>query len=129
MDYYISTTLNTSFESARAKVEEALKDEGFGVISEVDMQEKLKDKLNVDFRKYTVLGACNPPMAYDALQTENKVGLLLPCNVILQEIAPNKIEVASIDPFVSMQIVDNDELSRIAKEVKVRLESFINNLA
>ncbi|PLX17354.1 MAG: hypothetical protein C0599_13785 [Salinivirgaceae bacterium] len=128
MDYYISTTLNESFESARSKVEAALKDEGFGVISEVNMQEKLKDKLNVDFRKYTILGACNPPMAYESLQVENKVGLLLPCNVILQEIEPNKIEVASIDPFVSMQIVDNDELSRIAKEVKERLESFIKNL-
>jgi uncharacterized protein (DUF302 family) len=128
MDYYISTTLNGSFESVRAKVEEALKDEGFGVITEVNMQEKLKDKLGVDFRKYTVLGACNPPMAYESLQVENKVGLLLPCNIILQELKPGQVEVASIDPFVSMQIVDNDNLSHIATQVKEKLENVINSL-
>jgi uncharacterized protein (DUF302 family) len=128
MDYYIKTTISGSFESARAKVEKALKDEGFGIISEVDMQEKLKDKINVDFRKYTVLGACNPPIAYESLQVESKVGLLLPCNVILQELEPGKIEVASIDPFVSMQIVDNDELSKIALSVKEKLENAINSL-
>lgn len=128
MDYYISTTLNGSFESVRAKVEEALKDEGFGVITEVDMQKKLKDKLGVDFRKYTLLGACNPPMAYESLQAENKLGLLLPCNIILQELKSGEIEVASIDPFVSMQIVDNDNLSHIANQVKEKLENVINSL-
>ena len=128
MNYYITTTLKTDFQSALALTKEALKDEGFGVLSEIDIQEKFKEKLNVDFQKYTILGACNPPLGYEALTAENKAGVMLPCNVILQEVKPGTIEVASIDPFTSMQVVDNDELSRIAKQVKDKLENVIYTL-
>jgi len=128
MNYYITTTLKTDFQTALTLTKEALKDEGFGVLSEINIQEKFKEKLNVDFQKYTILGACNPPLGHEALTAENKAGVMLPCNVILQEIKPGIIEVASIDPFTSMQIIDNDELSRIAKQVKDKLENVIYTL-
>ncbi|WP_462281590.1 DUF302 domain-containing protein [Salinivirga cyanobacteriivorans] len=128
MKYYTEKIIKSDFDSAITKTQEALKNEGFGVLSEIKINEKLKEKLGVEFRKYTILGACNPPLAHEALQTENKIGTMLPCNVIVQEIGNNEIEVAAIDPFASMQVVDNEELSRIAKEVKEKLDSVIENL-
>lgn len=128
MNYYISTNLKTDFDSAINQVQEALKDEGFGILSEINIHEKFKEKLDIDYHKYTILGACNPPLAHEALTTENKVGVMLPCNVIVQEIGPENIEVASIDPFTSMQVIDNDELSHIAKQVNEKLENVINAL-
>ncbi len=128
MKYYTEKTIKSDFDSAIAKTQEALKNEGFGILSEIKINEKLKEKVGVEFRKYTILGACNPPLAYEALQTEDKIGTMLPCNVIVQEIGNNEVEVAAIDPFASMQIVDNEELSKIAKEVKDKLDTVIENL-
>lgn len=128
MKYYIEKVLNTDFDSAVSKTEEALKTEGFGVLSEINIHEKLKEKLDVDFRKYRILGACNPPNAYKALQKENKIGTMLPCNVIVQELEPNKIEIAAVNPVASMVAVENDALTDIAKEITDKLERVINSL-
>lgn len=128
MDYYFTTKYSGNFEDAVTKVKALLKNEGFGVLTEIDIQKTLKEKLNVDFKKYLILGACNPPFAHKALQTEDKIGTMLPCNIIVQEKAPNTIEVSSINPMTSMQSVKNDALMDIAKEVSKRLETVINNL-
>lgn len=128
MKYYFEKTLNTDFETAVSKTVEALKKEGFGVLSEIDIHEKLKEKLGVDFRRYKILGACNPPNAYKALQQEDKVGLMLPCNVIVQELDNNVIEVAAINPVASMMAIENRNLAGIAEEIKVKLERVIASL-
>jgi len=128
MKYYISKKLNISFEQAVIKVTESLKDEGFGVLSEINLHEKLKEKLNVDFRRYKILGACNPLFAYMALQSEDKVGTMLPCNVIIQELAKDEIEVAAVDPVASMMAIDNSSLENIATEVKEKLKKVISSL-
>jgi uncharacterized protein (DUF302 family) len=128
MKYYISKTIRTSFENAEKQTIESLKKEGFGVLTEIDIQEKLKEKLNVDFRKYKILGTCNPPNAYKALQHEDKIGVLLPCNVIIQELAKNEIEVAAVDPAASMMAVENQALESIAGEIKEKLERIIASL-
>ncbi len=128
MKYYIQKTLNTDFESAISKTKEALQQEGFGVLSEIDIHEKLNEKMNIDFRKYKILGACNPPLAYQALQIEDKIGTMLPCNVIVQQLDDEKIEIAAVDPFASMQAVDNEELTEVAKTVRGKLEKVISIL-
>lgn len=128
MDYYFTTKYSGNFEDAVTKVKALLKNEGFGVLTEIDIQKTLKEKLNVDFKKYLILGACNPPFAHKALQAEDKIGTMLPCNIIVQELSPNSIEVSSINPMTSMQSVKNDALMDIAKEVSNRLETVINNL-
>lgn len=126
MTYYHSRVLNKSFEDAILAVTEALKKEGFGVLTQINMAEKLREKLNVDFRKYVILGACNPPLAYKALQAENKIGVMLPCNVIIQEKESGQIEIAAIDPIASMAAVGNDTLLLIAEEVSKKLKNAIN---
>lgn len=128
MKYYYTTTTNGSFEAIETKVISLLKDENFGVLTQIDIQQTLKNKLNVDFKKYKILGACNPPFAYKALQAESKIGTMLPCNVILQEIAPNTIEVSAINPLVSMQAVKNEQLEEIANEVSAKLENVIKRI-
>lgn len=128
MKYYISKNMDSSFEAAVEKVKESLKAEGFGVLSEIDIQEKLKEKLNVDFRKYKILGACNPSYAYKALQSEDKIGTMLPCSVIVQERGMNDIEVAAVDPIASMMAIENPDLADIALEVKERLQRVIATL-
>lgn len=128
MSYYFSKTLNVSFEEAVARVTEELKKGGFGVLTEIDVKETLKKKLNVDFRKYRILGACNPPFAYKALQAEDKIGLMLPCNVIVQELPGGKIEVAAIDPVASMAAVDNPKLRDVGEQVRAKLKAVIDNL-
>jgi len=128
MSYYFSKTLKVSFEEAVAKVTEALKKDGFGVLTEIDVKETLKKKLNVDFRKYKILGACNPPFAYRALQAEDKIGLMLPCNLIVQELAGGKVEVAAIDPVASMAAIDNPKLREVGQEVRAKLKAVIDNL-
>jgi len=128
MKYYISKTLKASFEQAIEQVTESLKAEGFGVLSEINIHEKLKEKLNVDFRRYRILGACNPAYAYKALQAEDKIGTMLPCNVIVQELGNNEIEVAVIDPIASMMAIENPDLAGIAREIKEKLERVIANL-
>jgi len=128
MSYHFSKTLNASFDEAIARVTEALKKEGFGILTEIDVKETLKKKLNVDFRKYRILGACNPPYAYKALQAEDKIGLMLPCNVIVQELTGGKAEVAAIDPVASMAAVVNPKLSEVAEQVREKLKGVIDNL-
>lgn len=128
MNYYFTTLVNGNFDAIEAKILTLLKDEGFGLITQIDMQQTLKNKLDVDFKKYKILGACNPMFAYKALQVENKIGTMLPCNFIIQEIAPNTIEVSAINPMVSMQAVKNDQLKDIAGNVSEKLENVINNI-
>ncbi len=128
MKYYIEKVLNTDFDTAVSKATEALKKEGFGVLSEINMDKTLKEKLDVDFRRYRILGACSPPNAYKALQIEDKIGTLLPCNVIVQELEPDKIEVAAVNPVASLMSVENPALSKIALEITGKLERAINSL-
>lgn len=129
MKYYIETTIETDFETAISKVKEELKKEGFGVLSEIDIREKLKEKLDVNFKKYTILGACNPPNAFEALKAEDYIGLMLPCNVVVQESSHSKkINVSAINPVASMMAVDNKIIEPIAKEIKEKLTNVIRNL-
>ncbi len=128
MSYYFSKTLGISFEEALVRVTEELKKEGFGILTEIDVKETMKKKMNVDFRKYKILGACNPPLAHKAIQTENKIGTMLPCNVIVQEISEGQIEVAAIDPVASMQAVENPKLRDVAEQVRVKLKRVIDSL-
>lgn len=128
MKYYISKKLNIRFDEAVIKVTESLKNEGFGILSEINLHEKFKEKLNVDFRKYRILGACNPVFAYKALQHEDKVGTMLPCNVIIQELSEIEIEVAAVDPIASMMAIENPDLESIAKEVQEKLKRVISSL-
>ena len=107
---------------------EELKKEGFGILTEIDVKETLKKKLNVDFKKYRILGACNPPFAYQALQAEDKIGTMLPCNVVVQELAEGKVEVAAIDPAASMQAIENPKLRDIAEQVRIKIRKVIDNL-
>ena len=128
MSYYFDKKLEFSYEKAMAKVIEELKKEGFGILTEIDVKETLKKKLNVDFRKYTILGACNPPFAYQALQAEEKIGLMLPCNVVVQETADGKIEVSAIDPVASMQAIENPKLQEVAQQVRAKLKKVIDQV-
>lgn len=128
MKYYINKTITANFDQAIELVREALKKEGFGILSEIDIQRTLKEKLDVDFRRYKIMGACNPPNAYKALQQEDKIGTMLPCNVIVQETGDNQVEVAAIDPAVSMMAVENKQLADIAGEIKTKLERVIASL-
>ena len=129
MSYYISTTLkNTTFKDAIEKTTAALKEEGFGVLTEIDLKATLKKKLDADFYNYTILGACNPQMAYQALQAENKIGTMLPCNVIVQEREPGIVEVSAVDPAASMMAVENNSLGDIAKEVQMKLAKVIQSI-
>jgi len=128
MYYYFSKILNVSFEEAILKVTDELRKEGFGILTDIDVKEALKKKLNVDFKKYRILGACNPPFAYQALQAEDKIGTMLPCNVIVQELADGSVEVAAVDPVASMQAIENPKLKNIAEQVRDKLKKVIENL-
>jgi len=128
MEYYFAKTLNVSFDEAVKLATEALKNEGFGVISEINMHDKLKEKLGVDFKRYRILGACNPPLAYKALQSEEKIGTMLPCNVLVIEQGQDKIEIAAVNPVASMQAITNPALGDVALEVTNKLKRVIDNL-
>jgi len=128
MPYYFSKVLSSGFDDAIQKVTEALKTEGFGVLSRIDVQKAMQEKMGVDFQKYLILGACNPPFAYQALLAEDKIGTMLPCNIIVQELNEGQIEVAAIDPVASMQAIQNEELASIAIEVRDKLKAVIANL-
>ncbi|MGM0738690.1 MAG: DUF302 domain-containing protein [Bacteroidota bacterium] len=128
MNYYMSTTFNGTFDDAVNKVTEELKKYGFGVLTEIDVQETLKKKLDVDFKKYKILGACNPANAHKALLAEDKIGTMLPCNVIVEEHEDGVVEVSAVDPMASMQAVENDELEPIAKFIRDQLEKVIRDL-
>jgi uncharacterized protein (DUF302 family) len=128
MSYYLTKTVNISYPETLERVTDELKKEGFGILTEIDVKETLKKKLNVDFRRYKILGACNPPFAYQALQAEDKIGLMLPCNVIIQEKGDGKSEVSAIDPRVSMQAIDNPRLKEIAEQVRSKLKKVMDSL-
>ncbi len=128
MDYYFSKTINVSFEEAVQKATEALKHEGFGVLTEIDIKATLNKKLGVNFYNYKILGACNPPFAYKALLSVDKIGTMLPCNVIIQEKVPGQVEVSAVDPAASMLAIDNSELAAIAGEIRQKLERVIASL-
>lgn len=129
MSYYIAKTFPLKFEAAIARTEEALKEEGFGIISRIDIQDALKTKIGADFRPYTILGACNPKLAHEALQLEDKVGTMLPCNVVVQQKASGETEVAAVDPVASMAAIDNPALQQAAQNVREKLERAIASLA
>ena len=128
MSYYFSRTLNVSFDEAIRRTTEELHKEGFGILTEIDVKETLKNKLDVDFRPYRILGACNPPFAYQALQAEDKIGTMLPCNVIVQQLEEGRSEVAAIDPIASMRAVANPNLTEVAQQIQDKLRQVIANL-
>ncbi len=129
MDYHYTKTLkNITFEDAIARVTTALQKEGFGVLTTIDIKSTLKKKLEVDFYNYTILGACNAPFAYKALQAEDKIGTMLPCNVIVQEKELGQIEVSAVDPMASMQAIENESLGDIATAVRDKLIKVVESL-
>jgi uncharacterized protein (DUF302 family) len=128
MSYYFAKTLDLPFEAAIERVTAALKEEGFGVLTEINVQATLKKKIDVDFRPYTILGACNPGFAHKALLAEDKIGTMLPCNVIVQDAGGGRTEVAAVDPIASMQAIDNPELGAIAGTVRAKLRAVVEGL-
>jgi uncharacterized protein (DUF302 family) len=128
MNYYFSTTAHGSFDETIEKTIEVLDQEGFGIISDIDVQATMKKKLDIDFRRYRILGACNPPFAHKALEAENKIGLLLPCNVIVQEIKPDLIEIAAIDPMAMLGVANKPQMKEVAAEIRDKLEKAIKRL-
>jgi len=127
MTYYFNKILNTTFDEAVTKVTQGLKQEGFGILTEIDVQATMKQKLEVEMQSYKILGACSPSFAYQALQVEDKIGTMLPCNVIVHQTGAG-VEVASVDPMVSMQAIENPDLKEIAEQVRVKLKAVINSL-
>lgn len=128
MSYYFNKKIKGSFEEVLEKVTISLNKQGFGVLTEIDVKETLNKKLDVDFRKYRILGACNPPFAYKALQVEDKIGIMLPCNVVVQEISENEVDVAAVDPIASMKAVENPRLLPIAKQIQEKLRNVVMSL-
>ncbi len=128
MSYYLAKTLTVPFDAAVQRVVDALKQEGFGVLTDIDVQSTLKAKIGVDFRRYRILGACNPAFAHRALEAEDKIGTMLPCNVIVQETADGRTEVAAVDPVASMQGIGNAQLAPIAEQVQAKLKSMVARL-
>jgi uncharacterized protein (DUF302 family) len=128
MSYYFNKTIALTFDEAVERVKAELKKDGFGVLTEIDVRKTLHEKLGVEFRPYRILGACNPPFAYKALLAEDKIGTMLPCNVIVQELAPGRIEVAAIDPLASMAAVKNEDLGAIGLEVREKLKAVVERL-
>ncbi|HDO06384.1 MAG TPA: DUF302 domain-containing protein [Bacteroidetes bacterium] len=127
MNYYFKRILeNKTFDEAVEVIREALKAEGFGIVSDLDMRGTLKNKIDVDIRNYRILGACNPSFAYRSLQSEPAIGTLLPCNVVVQELGEDRIEIDIIDPLVAMQVVENEAVKAIATEIHTKLEKVIN---
>ncbi len=128
MNYHISKTVNKSFENTIESIKSELEKEGFGVLSEINMDEKFRAKLNVDYHRYVILGACNPHYAYRAVQADDKIGTMLPCNIIVQEISEEKVEVSAINPIASMLAVENKAIEKIAGDIKEKLEHVIEVL-
>jgi uncharacterized protein (DUF302 family) len=128
MEYHFTKIVRMPFDDAIGRAADALKNEGFGILTEIDVQQTLKKKLNVDFRRYRILGACNPHFAYQALQAENKIGTMLPCNVVVQETTGGDIEVSAIDPVASMQAIENPTLAKTAEQVRAKLRKVIESL-
>jgi len=129
MSFYIATKFKGSFAAALERAEAALKDEGFGIITRIDMEATLKSKIGAEFRPYVILGACNPELAFEALKLEDKVGTMLPCNLIVQEHSDGQVEIAAVDPVASMQAISNPRLSAAAAVVREKLRGVIDSLA
>ena len=129
MIYYLAQRCRHSFAETIERVRAALAEEGFGVLTEIDVAATLKKKLDVNFRNYRILGACNPPFAFKALQAEDKIGTMLPCNVVVQQINEHEVEIAAIDPVASMQAVDNPDLRPIAEQIRDKLQAVVNRAA
>lgn len=128
MNYHFSKTVDYPFDKAIERVTEELKAEGFGVLTEIDVRATLKKKLDVDFRDYRILGACNPSFAYQALQKEDKIGTMLPCNLIVQINPEGKVEVSAVDPMASMSAIENPELANVARQVRAMLKNVIERV-
>jgi uncharacterized protein (DUF302 family) len=128
MSYYFAKTVDLTFDQAIERVTEILQSQGFGVLTEIDVQATLKQKIDADFHKYRILGACNPTYAHKALLSEDKIGVMMPCNVIVEQKAGDKVEVAAVDPLASMGAVDNPALEDVAVEVQTRLKRVIDTL-
>lgn len=128
MSFYIAKTLHAPFDAAIEKVVAALKEEGFGVLTDIDVRATMKAKLGIEWRPYRILGACNPPLAHRALQAEDKIGTMLPCNVIVQDLGDGKVEVAAIDPAASMERIGNPKLTELAQTVRAKLEAVLKRL-
>ena len=128
MSYYFSKILPLGFDQAVRRTTEALKNEGFGIITDIDVKETLKAKIGVEFRNYRILGACNPKLAHEALQLEDKIGTMLPCNVVVQEVDSDRTEIAAIDPVASMQAINNPRLKQAAERVQTLLRRVIDAL-
>ncbi len=130
MAYYLKTTIKgQSYNHIREKLIAELKKEGFGIITEANLQTAFKEKLGLDFRRYEILGACNPGYAYKALELEDKLGVYLPCNFIIQELDENEIEVAAVNPIVMMSTINNESLKPIAKDIYDKMKHVIDNLS
>jgi len=129
MKYFLAKNVSQSYDDAITAVTEALKGEGFGVLTEIDVAQTLKKKLDVDFPKHKILGACNPDLAHKALNAENQIGVLLPCNVVVQEHADGRVEVSAMDPAAAMQAIGNSELDKIASDVRQRLEKVLSQIS
>ncbi len=127
MSYYASRTLHVDFDEAVERITRSLKEQGFGIITEIDLKATFRKKLNKDFRQYKILGACNPNYAFEALQREDKIGTMLPCNVIVQERGAGEVEIAAVNPVASMQAVGNEELKQVAGQVEKMLEAAVRN--
>jgi len=128
MSYYFTKTTRLGYEQALTKVQDELKKEGFGVLTAIDVKETLKKKLNVEFRRYKILGACNPPFAYQALQAESRIGVMLPCNVIVQEREDGQAEVSAINPLENMRLVGNPQLDQIGSQIAAKLRAVIDRM-
>lgn len=128
MSYYFSRTLETDFDAAVERTTDALRQAGFGIITEIDVRETFRKKLGIDYRDYRILGACNPKMAHEALSIEDKVGTMLPCNVVVQDLGGGRIEVAAVDPVASMAAIGNDALRDTAGQVRTMLKDVIERL-
>jgi uncharacterized protein (DUF302 family) len=128
MSYYFNTILTATFDEAVERVKAELKKEGFGVLTDIDVRKTLQEKIGVEFRPYRILGACNPLFAYKALQAEDKIGTMLPCNVVVQELGPGRVEVAAIDPLASMAAVKNEDLGAVGLEVRAKLKAVVGRL-
>ena len=128
MSYHFTKTVDLTFDKAIESVTEALKENGFGVLTTIDVKTTLKNKIDVDFRPYTILGACNPTFAYQALQSENKIGAMLPCNVVVQQKDDGRVEISAVDPVASIQAIENPALGGIAQQVQGLLKATIDKL-
>ena len=129
MSYYFSKTLDSDFDEAVRRTVDALKAEGFGVLTDIDVKDTLKKKIDADFRRYRILGACNPKLAHEALKMEDKIGTMLPCNVVVQDTPDGKVEVAAIDPVASMSAIENQKLGAVAGKVRDLLRQVVAEIA